>query len=705
MQKLSKRSVLFITLLMLLSVLSSCVSSQPPEKFYYTLQYDPSSELPELIQSEPIDASVWVQSASISRTYKRNQIVMRHFGPRISYLENHLWANDLEEKVSELITARLKAYDLFRIIRQDFPYSRPDYELIPTVTTIEFLHGEGSSTALLNMRFDLRRLDGGSVVTTEIERRVAVYDSNLDSFVQVVNEAILAYTDQFAAEVSTHFGLSTGSAEFADLQKSQFESLEEKDSAHGQLLLPGVFSGREQPLYRIIGKGREPVWGRFGTPVELEPGRYTIRYGSGSTQLKLQRSVEIRPGYRTIVEPDYGGLQVEIITPDGRPVELSYQIFDAETGDSYGSDYSAEGISEWEENFWILPTGRYKITLNNEPFTTNRDFSAAYVEKGKGNILTISAEKVEGSERYQVVGGGVIKDPLYLDEQQNWVLASSIAGNIAGTLDNGESYDSYNAGFNFNGFLQNRLRYDYGRFNFSMLNLVEMGATRSELGTFEVTRDLLELDTTLVMDVLLTYGLYLNLDIRSHLFPAYYREINPFSYKKQDSQGNELSAGSGVDSVKLSDPFIPIEFQEGGGLNITLLEEPWVESSMRFGIGLRQNLYGDTFEVLEANADPVIFQQQDDTYSTGLEAALQFSTQALKNISYSSRFDAYAPFEDLAEVELKWIHDLQLSILKNVTLDYRATLYNAQNPAGGSDYIASDHGLYLRFSTIYRMSF
>ena len=704
-QKLLKFGVLVTLLFILLSGLSSCVSSQPPEKFYYTLQYDPNSEQPELIQSEPIDASVWVQPASISRTYKRNQIVMRHFGPRISYLDNHLWANDLEEKIAELIGARLQAYDLFDVIRLDFPYSRPDYELIPTVTAIEFLHGEGSSTALLNMRFDLRTLDGGSVVTTEIERRIAVYDSSLDSFVQVVNEAILTYTDQFAAEVSSHFDPSTDSSRIAELRESQFESLEVQDTSQGQLLLPEVFSGREQPLYRIIGKGLEPVWGRFGTPVELEPGRYTIRYGSGNSQLKLQRSVEIRPGYRTIVEPDYGGLQVEIITPDGRPVELSYQIFDAETGNSYGSDYSAEGMSEWEGNFWVLPTGRYKITLNNEPFTTNRDFSAAYVEKGKGNILTISVEKIEGSERYQVVGGGVIKEPLYLDEQQNWVLASSIAGNIAGTLNNGDSFDSYNAGFNFNGFLQNRLRYDYSRFNFSMLNLVEMGATRSGLGTFEVTRDLIELDSTLVMDVLLTFGLYLNLDIRSHLFPAYYRESNPFSYEKLDSQGNELTAESGVDSVKLSDPLIPIEFQEGGGLNITLLEEPWIESSMRFGVGLRQNLYGDTFEVIDSKADPVLFQQQDDTYSTGIEAALQFSTQALNNISYSSRLDAYAPFEDLAEIELKWIHDLQLSLFRNVTLDYRASLYNTQSSSGGSDYIASDHGLYLRFSTIYRMSF
>ncbi|MDZ7793947.1 MAG: hypothetical protein U5P10_09730 [Spirochaetia bacterium] len=303
------------------------------------------------------------------------------------------------------------------------------------------------------------------------------------------------------------------------------------------------------------------------------------------------------------------------------------------------------------------------------------------------------------------MGGGVIKEPLYLDEQQNWVLASSIAGNIAGTLDNGESFDSYNAGFNFNGFLQNRLRYEYERFDVSVHNLLELGASRSETGVFEVTRDSLELGSTLVMDVLLNFGLYLNLDMRSHILAAYYREADPFAYEKQDSAGNELQKESGVESVKLTEPFIPIYFQEGGGLNIKLVEEPWLESSLRFGIGLRQNLYGDSFERDEENSDSVVFQQQDDTYTTGLEAALQFSTQALNNISYSSRLDVYAPFEDLAEVDLKWIHDLQLSLFRNVTLDYRASLYNATNSSGGRDYIASDHGLYLRFSTIYRMSF
>lgn len=78
-------------------------------------------------------------------------------------------------------------------------------------------------------------------------------------------------------------------------------------------------------------------------------------------------------------------MQVEIITPDGRPIELSYQVFDAETGNSYGSDYSTDEMSEWGQDFWILPTGRYKVTLNNQPFTTNRDFAAAYATSTTGS--------------------------------------------------------------------------------------------------------------------------------------------------------------------------------------------------------------------------------------------------------------------------------------------------------------------------------
>lgn len=691
---LALAAVLFVT--------AGCASSPEEEKYYYTLRYDPVGEKPELIQSDPLDISVWVRGATISRTYKRKQIVLRHFGPRISYLDNHLWANELEDKIPELVTKRLDAYNLFRTIRQDFPYSRPDYELVTNITALEFIRGAGTEKAAIHIRFQLRELQGSSVVSRDIEREIPVYDRSLDSFVQVVNEAVLEYIDLFAREILSSFGRGTPRVDAEGLKLERTEAGEETGS--GELLMPGIFTGRDQPVYTVIDDDGDERLGRFGTPLELPAGRYTVRYGSGSLKRQMQRRVRIREGYRTIAEPDYGGLRVEVITPDGRPVELPYEIFDAGSGDSYGTGYAVEEIGEWEEEIWVLPAGRYKVTLNNQPFTTNRDYAAAYVKSGEGNILTITVEEIEETDQYRVVGGGVIKEPLYTEADEHWILASSIAGNVAGTLNNRESVDDYSTGFTLNGFLQNRLRYDRDPFDLTLLNLVEVGATRSEAGSFEITRDALEFDSTLVMNMLFNLGLYLNLDLSTHFLPSYYRSVDPFDYEKLDPEGNTIGSGTGVEEVKTAPPFFPLEFQEGAGLNLTIAEKPRLESSARFGLGLRQNIYGSAFPVTDTSADPVQLQRKRNEFTTGLEASLLFSTRFLQDVTYNTRFEAYAPFTDLEDLSLEWSHDLQLSLLRGFTIDYRATIYNTLSPAGNT-YIGSDHALYLRFSTMYRLSF
>ncbi|MFP4491401.1 MAG: membrane integrity-associated transporter subunit PqiC [Spirochaetaceae bacterium] len=689
-----------VTLLLFLG----CASTPQEEKYYYTLRYDSHGEKSELVQTEPVDISVWVRPASISRTYDRKQIVLRHFGPRISYLENHLYANDLEDKVPELILRRLNAYKLFETARLDFPYSRPDYELIPTITALEFLRGEGKAEAVLHVRFELRQFSGANLVTTEIERNIPVYDRSIDSFVQVVNESLLEYTDFFVQDVLAQFDLAEPrSAE----GKTELEYIDEDTKEqYGQLLLPDVFENRDLPFYSIIGEDNEEQMGEFGTPVELPVGRYSIRYGTGGENTKMRRTVTIREGYRTIVEPDYGGLTVEIITPNGRPVELPYEIFHAESGNSYGTGYSVESVADWNTQVWVLPAGRYKVILNNLPFNTNRDFSSVYVEKAKGNILTITVEEVEAGDYYRVVGGGVVKEPLYSDEEDRWVLSSSIAGNVTGTVNNREFFDDYSTGYTVNGLLRNRLRYEYEPVNFTHHNLLEIGLTRSGSGNFEITRDTLEVDSTLVLDLLLNLGFYLNADVQSHLLNSYYYHSDPsFEYIKKDTAGKKLASGSFEDEkVKTAVPLLPAEFREGTGLHVTLVKKPQVESNARLGFGLRQDIYGDSYSVKDTSSDTVVLQQEENEYTTGLESSLYLSAQILRNIMYSTRFEAYAPFTDLEEYSLEWSHELQFSFARNISIDYRASLYNTTTPEGDG-YIGSDHGVYLRFSTIYRMSF
>ncbi len=685
--------------LIAVTLFAGCLSSPKQEKYYYTLRYNAAHELPELTQREPIDARVWIRSASISRTYKRKQIVVRHFGPRISYLENHLWANELEEKIPELISARLKAYELFSSIQQDFPYSRPEYELLPTITAIEFIQEEGSPKAALHMRLDLRSLDGNSIVSTEIDREVPVYDDSLDSFVQVINETILEYSDLFARDVLAHFGR-------AEEGRGRLSERIEKETAdgYGQLLMPGLFEGRVQPLYSLIEQGGKERLGRFGTPLELKAGTYTVRYGSGGAKRKMQQKVTIHDGYRNIVEPDYGGLRVEIITSAGRPVELPYEVFDDHTGNSYGTGFSNENSTEWEDRVWVLPVGRYKVTINNRPFGTTIDYASAYVEKGKGDILTITVEKENEGDRYRMVGGGVIKEPLYADRDERWILASSIAGNVAGTFNSRDSFADYRTGYTVNGFLQNRLRYRYGRIDYSMLNLVELGAVRTETGAFEATRDTVELDSTLIMDLLYRLGLYANANISSHFLDSYYRSDSSFDYEKRNEDGELLSQGANEDSVRTATPFIPLLFEEGVGLNLSFVERPRLKASTRAGLGFRQSIYGNSYPIIDTTSDPVVIEQKEDEFTTGIETSLQLSTEFLRNLRYLSRFDAYAPFTDFENVSLEWYHELQLALVRNFSIDYRATFYqDTENENGFS--INSDQAIYLRFSTIYRLSF
>ncbi len=705
MPRVKNKAAALILLGIIAAMVSGCFSSPQVEKFYYTLGYDRSSEKPELTQREPIQARIWVRSAEVSRTYKRKQIVMRHFGPRISYLEEHLWANELEDKVPELIASRIQAYELFSSIQRDFPYSRPDFELLPTITAIEFIRNQSTSKASLHMRFDLRSLEGQSIVTTEIKREIPVYDSQLDSFVQVINEAILEYTDLFVQDVLAQFERS-GPRRTEELAK--IDGYERRDEASdepvGQLLLPGLFEGREQPLYSIIEQGGEERVGRFGSPVELPVGNYTLRYGSGSSNKKIQRKVLIREGYRNIVEPDYGGLRVEILTPNGRPVELVYEVFGDLDGASYGTGYSSGNISEWDDKIWVLPAGRYKVTINNRPFASTRDYASAYVEKGEGNILTISVEKNEETESYGVVGGGVIKEPLYTEEDERWILSSSIAGNIAGTVNSRNNLSEHNTGYNFNGYLQNRLRYDYHRIDFSLLNLVELGALRSETGVFETTRDAVEIDSTLIYKLLLGIGLYGNFDISSHFLESYYRSDTAFDYQKLDEEGNLLEQEAAVESVQTAAPFMPVYLQEGLGINLSLVERPRLEADTRVGFGLRQNIYGGSFPVIDTSVNPVVLQRKEDEYSTGIEASLQLTSELLRNFLYTTRFDAYAPFTDPENIEMEWLHELQLALDRSFSIDYRATLYNTTDISGDFS-INADQAVYLRFSTIYRLSF
>jgi len=688
-------------------LIASCTTTNTQETFYYTLRYYAFNEKEELKQQQAIPHSVWVRDANLSKTYRRKQIVVRNFGPRISYSEHHRWADDLEEKFADLITERFKSYNTFQTVRRDFSYTRPEYELITDINALEFLKDGKKGEAHLSIDLALRTMQGDKhLVTHSVNKNLPVYDKQLDTFVQTINEEILNITNQFIEKTLFHFNRIT-SIQYSTLAEKSYEKekISENEPDYGQLLLPDVFSIRTKSLYTIIDSKGNEINAQFGEPVALKVGTYTIRYGSGNVNQKMvKRGVEITPGYKTIIKPNYGGLIIEAVDSGGDNVEISYELFDMGNQESYGMGYTViEGTGE-NPNLWVLPSERYKITIQNQPYSANKNFVTVYIENGKTNIFTLVVDQAKNETLYTIVGAGVIKEPIPITEIKPWYISNSITGNINTIIKNEESFLNYIYEINLNGQLENKFRYDDSPLHFSAINKFSFGAMRERENDFRINQDSGELEVSLVYNLLFNLGGYIRGDIKTHFSPTRKYQETPFSYRFLDTSGNVEKSGQDVESVKIQPPFFPLSFTEGSGINFQFFQNPLRSMNLRCGLGLRQTLNKNVYSFIESQDDAQIYEAKENDYQTGIEGALLSEFQFPNKISYASRMELFSPFIDFENIRFEWENNFKLSLFRNLSMDYKLSIYNAENP-NGKLYIGMDHGIYFRISNTFSRRF
>lgn len=187
-------------------LLMGCLISQKlPEKFYYTLQEDNSDIPADIIREKPLAMSAWITETDIAATYRKKQIVQRHEGPRISFMESHLWADDLSTKIPSLIGSRLVASRLFEKLIGKNTFSRPELEISSFIKRLEFKKTEGKAQAIVSFSIQLWELQGAPLVTTEMEGTFSLKDDRLESFVEKINQTILETCDQFSRDVQEYY--------------------------------------------------------------------------------------------------------------------------------------------------------------------------------------------------------------------------------------------------------------------------------------------------------------------------------------------------------------------------------------------------------------------------------------------------------------------------------------------------------------------
>ncbi len=695
-------------LFLLIFLLIGCSSGQKLVTSHYILEYLPYTEDVKLIQETPIPKTVQIVDTKIPAMYDRKQIVVRHFGPRITYSEENVWASNLTDIVPQLISTRISRYRVFGIVQRDFLSQRPEYEIHSRINNIEVLSSENVMQARLNMEIALRVAgDEKTLVRHSFDREKSLVSGGFEDFVQNINEMILAETDIFILKVLAT--LKDGEElDFGDdgekLADSYLELIEsESDTAiSGLLVMPNLSRTDNEPYFKVLDeKFDEIATARMGDPVKLSPGIFTVLYGSGTEdQMMIRRNVKINPRYKTVLEPDWGVLTVNVMTPNRDYVKARYELFSSTTGESYGSEIPPDLEQGEQQKVWVLKPGHYKITINNEPFNAYQDFATVYIESGKAQEFKLIVNIDEEGNPTHLIGAGILDESESYKGMGNWRSSRAIHGNISFAQNNESNEDDPVSSILMNTQFDNRLLYRKDRVHFSHKGLIELEATDGNKSDFRISYDEIDLKNTLIYYVLGNIGFYTRYDLESHIFPGNdFHESNQ-PYIMISLAGDSTINETGKTKIQTKDSFFPLVMKEGIGLNLRLLNKPKATLNLRSGFGIRQDLYKDTYERAEMTDGFQVYRELESVHSQGTELSLVGNFRLPLGLSYSLNADVLIPFDKSANKVLEWENDFNLRLFRYISIDYKLKLKNRVTDDGS--YISEDHKLFLRWTYFLR---
>ncbi|MBT5419731.1 MAG: DUF481 domain-containing protein [Candidatus Cloacimonetes bacterium] len=697
--------------------LFGCMARNIVPRNYFILEYYSHSEKDELKLEKPIEQSVYIEDTKVPRTYNRKQIVVRHFGPRITYSDNNLWGVKLSKIIPNLLKKRLDSYNMFKNTQRELFTSTPGYIIDSNINNIEMYISETLYQARLNIDFTYRKKDTENplvVHSANIERVMLKQD--FDTYAQTINEILLEEIDKFAAKINIYNAYGPQALIEQDNLPIEIDPLlveildsEEDNSGKGLLLVPAITRTENEPYYKVYDKYGYERSAKIGEAFPLMEGTYSLEYGSGNQDQKMiRKNVKVHPRYKTIVEPDWGCLIVEIMDESRNFAKVIYEVFDLNDGESFGSEFPAEVELGEQEKVWVLKPGHYKITINNEPFNTYTDFTTVLIEEGSVQKLTIVMETDEEGNPTNMAGAGILEESFLAASLEPLKLSSAIHINGNLNSDNEINENDPEVIITMNSQLENYLIYDKDPLYYNMKSVIDLGISKTTDTDFRLASDEFDLKNTGIYYFVKDLGFYGRFDVNSHFFDEKQYSSEDFYYKKFDD--NNIAIGDSVlsDEIKIKSSFFPIELKEGIGINYRILNLSRANLSFRAGFGIRQFFNDDVFVYNPSetfiDADNIEHRRYYELASintTGTELSLVGSFQLPFNLVYASNADFYFPFEKNDEYTFEWENSFNLNLFKHISLDYKFNLEKLGEDSG-IDYLVREHSLFLRVTYFLR---
>jgi len=717
--------VLLISIAVSLLLLSACsFGGKRTETNYYVLDYQPSTEMPELKMNTSNGKILHVFNTSVNRTYNRNQLVEKENFYRVQFLFNELWANRLADAVPNIISRRLSAYNIFGNVTRTMGDTNPNYYLETSIQNIEKIVGT-TPRAFLRMEFVLRDSTGDKVLL--VHRNERYEDLNDDSYVylvQVYNNMIMEETNLFAAKCISYFSgrpISRQRSEYTNSlsapEKYYFESIADMEShlVYGELVLRTKYPTTNSITYKVerldsLNTTISDEVGEFNTPKILLPGRYRVITGHNED---IKEIVEVFPRQRTVVNRVWSELKVRIMDSSQNRVRQLYRIW-LQNENEYGYRNIGQDVSLGDDEhgiddrIWLLPEGKYMLTLGGSNWSDLRDFATICLNEGDSQVLTVIVN-TDLSGGNLMVGAGVLSDDFGFDTAQFHKGAVHINFNATSNNKVDEADPTYS--LTLSSKFDNTIDHEFRPFHYNLRSIYDLRAIFSKDIDLRFDRDTYNLKNTLMLypwtrerKILGKFAFYGRADLSTHFMDEYtYFSANK-NYILLDDEGNETERALDQDRLRSKVALYPLRMKEGAGITYRFALSPTTALTLRGGYGWQQDLnkksYSSPSNIVEDGVSYDVYQESPDKKSKGLESILIFSAGNILNfVSVNSIFEVLFPFDkSTSKPRFENENTFNFRIYRNISLDLEMNLSYDESE---KDWLVYDYSTYLRLSLFY----
>jgi hypothetical protein len=446
----------------------------------------------------------------------------------------------------------------------------------------------------------------------------------------------------------------------------------------GALFIPSLTDPTLEPRVQVFSGAQRVALGSSGKRIVLPPGRYKVVFGQGELASRSSLDVDVLDGVTTPINAFFGAVRVTAVNPDGRPIAQRYTISTLDGSRRWDSQRTSDVADYAATPSWILPPGRYVLTLGTN--TESREGRFVFVVH-PGEVL-----------RYQLV---VEDDKLLRTEfaQKQLVVEPSIfklewvIGADLGLDRTARQLSTFNGdALRIGAFTRARVGIDTGN-NLALLTVrldeswvgLEAGAGRG--------LPLQKINDELNLELLYNYrlggilGPYVRATGRTAFFDTEIYPDAPTTLITTNSAGEQATEQLGRgDTVRLMSGFYPLILQQGGGLGLSLLNNEYIEFNMRGGVAARQARYRNGRLITEVDGNVVNAILLDDKNLYGAEGTAELGLHFGGVFNYMTYLDVFIPQEQIFNGAerlpvYRWGNTVTLSVGRFAAIVYDGLLH------------------------------